>query len=124
MTTTPFLYELDAAQCAPETATVWTAHLPASTAGAAERTLETLAGHPALTGEHLHEDSYNQWGEPDKNADDDPDHLALYYRAPDQRSALEVATTFLTALAPLDLAHEVVVTCAGDWEWDATLTLD
>lgn len=55
----------------------------------------------------------------------DPDHLALYFRAPTQSQALEVAQMLLSDHQCLDAApapHEVVVTHADDWDWDHTIT--
>lgn len=119
--------------------TAWAAHLPIRHAAAVPVALATLGCHPALSGEYLHEPSYLQWGEPAKidhgvragsasapNAD--PDHLAVYYRAPTEAAALEVAGALLAALAPTGAMPspccEVVVTHADDWDWDATITAD
>lgn len=119
--------------------TAWTAHLPICHAAAVPAALATLGRHPALSGEYLHEPSYLQWGEPAKIDHDlhagptstpsaDPDHLAVYYRAPTEAAALEVAGALLAALAPTGampaLCREVVVTHADDWDWDATITAD
>ena len=120
-------------------ATAWTAHLPICHTAAVPAALATLGCHPALSGEYLHEPSYRQWGEPAKIDHDphagpasapsaDPDHLAVYYRAPTEAAALEVAGALLAALAPTGampaLCREVVVTHADDWDWDATITAD
>ena len=118
-------------------ATVWAAHLPVAGAALVPGALATVAGHPALSGEHLHQPSYLQWGEPakiyegpDAGPDEgvDPEHLVLYYRASTQAAALEVAGAVLAMLIPTGAVptncREVVVTHADDWDWDATITAD
>lgn len=117
-------YEGEAAQARPSTATVWTAHLSLDSAALVPATLAALAPHPALTGEYLHTPSYDEWSEPRKTGDSDRDHLAVYLAAPNEDEALGVALALLTLLWPMDeVSPETVVTCAGDWDWDAILTL-
>ena len=122
-----------------DAASAWAAHLPVARATLIPAVLATVAAHPALTGEYLHQPSYLQWGEPakighgtaagcDPGDSVDPDHLVLYYRAFTEAEALEVAGALLAMLTPTGAMpagrHEVVLTHADDWDWDATITTD